>query len=393
MLLSKYCSSNFDEKKNELFDQEEMPSCEYESDFFDEEGMIYSEEDSDVCEERAENIKENKSIIEKIKEEFIARNKGALDNEVAGQASHILETFTEPAVFGTEKDRFRVLRDIFKRFHKNQRKIFKALKTLMPFREELCSLLLMSIFRKLSGSKIVRTPILVGPPGTGKSYAVEALVNALNTHGIITRLHLCKMSSYMDQSKDLTLRLLGSESHYTRSHPGVIFKDVSNKNVDLVVVFIDEVEKGMPVIYPTLVNLLDPNQPLQDMFINSIITHPHDMRFKTVFVLAGNNIEPLLEIPELRDRLESPIEFKPYSPKEKVELVVRLSRIHFSSITCNIDNSKKRKIAWKIMQQNPDISLRELLDQVEKELLSQLYPWYRTTSPVKPASKRRIGFV
>ena len=327
------------------------------------------------------------------REELLEMISPDMDSDIVQRARHFLRTLSEPALFGSQEEREKVMLEVSQRFYKCRRRIRKDFVRLLPNREELCIRILGILYRKLSGSKVVRAPLLVGPPGAGKSFAVEALVKALNQNGIRTKLIRRTLIYNENAIKEIEMHLLGTEVYYSNAFPGVLAREVARKDVDLVVVFLDEVEKGMPHVYPLLLNLLDPAQPLEDCFLKgAFVRSPHDLRFKTFFVAAANQPEILLSIPEVRDRFEMPLYFQPYTPEEKVDLVLQLSSREFAQSFRKANKNELRKIAREMIK-IPNLTFRDLLSLVEDFLLAKKLSYYQAPRPtIKMAERRPIGF-
>ncbi len=316
-----------------------------------------------------------------------------MDAEIVQRVKHFILELSEPTLFSSQEEREKVMLEVSRRFYKRRRRIRKDFMRLLPNREELCMRILGILYRKLSGSKVVRAPLLVGPPGTGKSFAVEALVKALNQNGIRAKLIRRNLVCDKNTVKELEMYLLGTEAHYSNAFPGVLSQEVARKDVDLVVVFLDEVEKGMPYVYPLLLNLLDPAQPLEDYFLKgALVRAPHDLRFKTFFVAAANQPEIFLSIPEVRDRFEIPLYFRSYTSEEKVNLVLELFSREFAHSFRKVKKDEVRKIVSEIVEIS-DLTFRDLLSLVEDFLLSKKLSYYQAPRlTVKKAEKRPIGF-
>ncbi len=318
----------------------------------------------------------------------------SLDEDIRKRASEFLQELTEFGLLGSDNGvREEIMQKVCKRLYRRRRRILQDLEGFLPLREDLARRLIGLLYRKISNSKVVRAPLMVGPPGTGKSFAVEALVKTLNKNGIRTELIRRTLVSGEEAVKELGMYLLGTEVYYSNAFPGTLARMVARKDVDLVVVFLDELEKGLPHVYPLLLNLLDPAQPLEDRFLQGVFAgYGHDLRFKTFFVAAANDHKPIFEIPEIKDRFESPLMFKPYSAEEKIELVLKLFPREFGQTFRRRPKEEVRKIAQEVVRYS-QLSLRDILSLVEDRLLEQKLSGYQAALPSAKMSKgRSLGF-
>ncbi|MBX6422940.1 AAA family ATPase [Thermosulfurimonas sp. F29] len=140
-------------------------------------------------------------------------------------------------------------------------------------------ILVQFLLKFLVGSRCARAPFLVGPPGTGKSQAVEALRYVLDKIGVSANVIRVVCTSGNLAKEQMEMKLFGTEAHYSNAQPSEIFKLASRKNPKVVIVFLDEVDKAGLEALPLLVKLLDPAQPLEDIFVSGMFPgHRHDMR-------------------------------------------------------------------------------------------------------------------
>jgi hypothetical protein len=142
--------------------------------------------------------------------------------------------------------------------------------------------------RRLSGDRSAVTPLLVGPPGTGKSYIISQLAEAMTGAGVKTGTVIQQMtqSGRGDQSEEVPMRLLGTSKKWSNGDCGAIFSSLSKELNQATVVFLDEAEKGG--LRNFMVSLLDPKMPLQDSYIKEL-SGSMDMSFRSLFILAAND--------------------------------------------------------------------------------------------------------
>lgn len=278
-------------------------------------------------------------------------------------------------------------------------KLFEHMKRELPLREEVVKRILVQFLLKfLVGSRCARAPFLVGPPGTGKSQAVAALRYALERIGVSASVIRVICTSGNLPKEQMEMKLFGTEVHYTNAQPSEIFKLASRKNPKVVIVFLDEVDKAGFEVVPLLVKLLDPAQPLEDNFVSGMFPrHRHDMRYKVFVMLAGNRTGEFEGVPELCDRVEF-IEFPPYSPEEKVKVLLSLPYEHRSEILKTYSATTVRKVAQEVLaaHNGVKVTFRYLVNQVESRLLMRRFPCLEINYEKKPqrsANEPRIGFL
>ncbi|WP_161939443.1 AAA family ATPase [Thermosulfurimonas dismutans] len=275
--------------------------------------------------------------------------------------------------------------------------LFEHMKRELPLREEVVKRILVQFLLKfLMGSRCARAPFLVGPPGTGKSQAVEALRYALDRIGVSASVIRVVCTSGKLPEEQMDMKLFGTEVHYSNAHPSEILKLVAQKKHRVVIVFLDEVDKAGVEIVPILVKLLDPAQPLEDNFVSGMFPgRRHDMRYKVFVMLAGNRTGEFEGLPELCDRVEF-IEFPPYSSEEKVKVLLNLSYRHLSNVLKRYSAETVRKVARKVLaaHKSLEVTFRYLVNRVEVELLERRYRFLRVGGKKvqRPADRTRIGF-
>lgn len=184
-----------------------------------------------------------------------------------------------------------------------------------PCREQQNDALLSLVFRRMCGDASARYPLLVGTAGIGKTYIAQNLAKALSAAGINTAVVLQTLTSNHGPNgrEGIEMALLGSEAHYANGRPGKLFNNCILPDNKLVLVVLDEVDK-CPSLNDFLLYLLDPNQPLCDTFIDSILPEV-DLRYKVQFVLTANSIDVITMNAPLFSRLQ-PLAFPVYSREE-----------------------------------------------------------------------------
>ena len=252
--------------------------------------------------------------------------------------------------------------------------------------------------QRLNGSLIAKSPLLIGPPGTGKSYFPSILCEALTNVGITTLL-LKVTCRWGDSGREsLETMLFGSDAYYANGMPSTLFKEATLKKNRLILVFVDEIEKGLPDCLPSLLKLLDPQEPLEDTFIKG--TWPgfqHDTRFKVFVMLAGNNSKTILSIPELKDRVVL-IQLQSYSREQLVEIAVQMAERTFGYNFRNVCRRSLRRKAHKIIDEHLEItgqlpSYRELSNALEMSLIQEHFSFLQTEKLFHNVpKKRKIGF-
>ena len=327
-------------------------------------------------------------------------NNQGLDSDVESRARGFIQDARNLAVFQKQGPTFFKSEQDGLRFLK---RLMKAISRKVPCRQQEIMDLVFYIYAKLTGSDVVKAPFLVGPPGTGKTYLVESLVEAMNICGISTGFYraVCRHDVTGLHVTGLEGDLIGTECIYSNAQPGMIAKLLVSDGNDLAFIFIDELEKGIGTNIGLMLNLFDPSAPLKDHFLNGVFrTVPHDLRKRLLVVAGGNNHLMIEKISELRDRLDL-IPFTPYSVQEKIAVVTRIYKEKMSSVATNkIGEQRIKKRAERILKTNEDMSIRHLLASIEKELLLgkllnkndyhlEQDPWQQLAT--KP-TKRRVGF-
>lgn len=267
-----------------------------------------------------------------------------------------------------------------------------ALKTAMPFRDEVCEALLRTIFRRLLGDSNASYPLLVGIPATGKSEMARQVGAALTSAGLPTTVIFQSMTLSNYGHNQVEACLLGTQSHYSNADSGKIYKNCVTSSTSLCLIVLDEADKHQNS-RELLVQLLDPMQPLQDVFASSIC-NDMDMRDKTLFILTANTIATLKssDSDPLWSRL-APLHLEPYSQKRLVDLLTVLAAKQYQD-TYPLTEHDYRNHAQELVRRNGDkLSVRQYLDQIGDLASQSIFPSSHASAKALQLPKaRRIGF-
>jgi len=237
-------------------------------------------------------------------------------------------------------------------------------------RNDLVKRLALFTARRLSGDLSARAPLLVGPPGTGKSYIISMLAEAVSQAGVRTEPVMQQMtqSGRRDQNEEVPMRLLGTSKKYSNSEPGTIFSALTSRGTEATVVFLDEAEKGG--MRDFMVSLLDPKMPLEDSFVKEVVGKM-DMRRHTLFVLAANDGERFSSCDEdpLGTRVER-IFVPPYDADQLRLVLMELAAKDMAAYgVCN-EGKIAAVVAAVLDRYGASISLRMLEDAVKEKLFA-----------------------
>lgn len=220
----------------------------------------------------------------------------------------------------------------------------KRLKAKIFGQDEAINLLYKSLLKNKAGLGNISKPIGVflftGPTGVGKSELAKELANNLNIS-----LKRFDMSEYSEEHS--ISKFIGSPAGYVGFEQGGLLVETIRKDSHCVLL-LDEIEKAHQSVYNLLLQIFD-NATLTDNsgnkadFKNVIIIMTSNIGEGEVATLGFNNnantkdraIKELFS-PELRNRLDSIIHFKPLS-KECFKLILQKQ---ISILNMNLKNTK-----------------------------------------------------
>jgi len=253
--------------------------------------------------------------------------------------------------------------------------------------------------RRLSGDRSAVTPLLVGPPGTGKSYIISQLAEAMTEVGIKTGTVIQQMtqSGRGDQSEEVPMRLLGTSKKWSNGDCGAIFSSLSKEMNQATVVFLDEAEKGG--LRNFMVSLLDPKMPLQDSYIKEL-SASMDMSFRSLFILAANDDRFFFQGDDdpLGSRV-SRIDVVPYSPAELRGVLTELALRDLAIYGVESESKVAAVVDGVMGSCGGDVSLRLLENAVKRELFVEStgirliqHPARQELTLAKQSQRKAIGF-
>jgi len=272
----------------------------------------------------------------------------------------------------------------------------RALNRSMPNRKVEIERISKYVVRRLMGDQTARTPLLWGPPGSGKSELATQLVQSLTAIGIEAKAIFQVMTQENSplMQNEGGMRLLGTSRHFSNGTPGELYTQVSNPDINLGLVLLDEADKTVQRDY--LVGLLDPKTLLQDHYVREVISSMN-LRSKSLMLLTANDPSKLNrgDADPLWSRLD-PLFLRPYTAKEMIGLAVDV-------ICSDTDNPYQptpkivRKLAKETVQQlEAESSFRAVLDQVNDRLFCSIAGLERPDNDCirPPSAKERkpVGF-
>lgn len=276
------------------------------------------------------------------------------------------------------------------------KKAVHILKGLCPHREDGIKAIFTSFLQQALGDTSRRYPLLVGEPGTAKSHFGYVLAETLKRIGVKSDFIKIDMTTAANDktnsATDIKHKLLGSDRHWGNAGFGQMYAYTCRKDIELLVVLLDEVEKGRTV-YDFLVSVLDPEQPLSDEFVSGFIKH--DMRRKAFFILTANDLEPIKTNVALMDRIKT-ISFSEYSPEQKRDLVISLGIMKGTPQKYGISPDEFQKIAENVLNASDitNLSLRGLNACIGEAVCHARYPDLQyDMKELEKVRKNKIGFI
>ncbi|WP_282755519.1 AAA family ATPase [Desulfuromonas thiophila] len=269
--------------------------------------------------------------------------------------------------------------------------LVKELKKKLSSRDRFLELLAMQISLSIIAPSCARTPILIGPPGTGKSMMAQLVSEALTAIGCPSETLFINMgqNSARDNSEGITLKMLGTQFQYSNSCPGMVFESVSSEKTRFTILVLDEADKADH--RNTLIGLLDPKNPLQDYFISQFAPKM-DMNRKLIKILTANSESYLNDGGDdpLWSRLVK-LEVPPYSTKEK-ELI--LTSIIKDNNFFNCTKEEIQKVVEQIVAMNDrHCGVREIISLgIETMTAMKLGIDLKFRDQIDFSRKKRIGF-
>lgn len=246
----------------------------------------------------------------------------------------------------------------------------KQLEAVIPARKDQALYIADLVFRRMISDHSGLSPVLVGPPGAGKSFLVQTVSEVLNKVGIKTGFvrQVMTQTQAGKNNDELSGRLLGSSCKWSNGDLGLIYQKAAEH--DVVLVFLDEAEKH-DGLRDFMIGLLDPEQPLEDHFLKDSNLQVN-MRHKVIFVLAANDLSSLNNGAgdPLWSRLTS-VEVPAYSDSEMERLLVKkviTDGIHFCNDKRLVEQNAKQ--AFRELGYNAD--LRKVHNRINEMLYQQV---------------------
>ena len=174
----------------------------------------------------------------------------------------------------------------------------------------------------------VPSPVLLGPPATGKSFIPQEIVKILNRMGFKAELVFINAGVEKGKNDEIDMKLLGIDAHWGNAGPGEIYRF---SKADLVLVVLDEVDKRSDRRF--LLELFDSGLPLKDRFF-SPFAPKMNLRPKVAFIGTANEITWEDDAPFSSRIISIPI--KPYSLEERLFLVKKLIEPDLSGLASEV---------------------------------------------------------
>jgi len=274
--------------------------------------------------------------------------------------------------------------------------IEKQLNRQVPKREAAVHLVCCYAIRRLLGDGTARSPLLVGPPGGGKSELVSQFAKVMTAAGISTETIFQSMTqeSTPGAYNEGAMRLLGTSKHWSNGAPGNLYISISKPDVDMGIVLLDEVDKTQQRDY--LVGLIDPKMPLQDTFIREVAPSVN-LRNKTLLLLTANDPSQLQKGPEdpLWSRME-PTFLRPYTQEEMIGLAVEIISSDVDSPFQPSRNMVRKLAKQTVLELGNHVSFRAILDQINDKIFHQICKLKKPTIKRVPQAyqpaRKPIGF-
>jgi ATP-dependent Clp protease ATP-binding subunit ClpB len=233
-------------------------------------------------------------------------------------------------------------------------------------------------------NKPIGSFLFLGPTGVGKTELARALAEVLfDDEQALTRID---MSEYME--KHSVSRLIGAPPGYVGYDEGGQLTEAVRRR-PFSVILLDEIEKAHPDVFNVLLQLLDDGRLTDGQgrtvdFKNTIIIMTSNLGSQFITSLVGNEDEmraKVMEVlqasfrPELLNRIDEIVVFKPLSRKQLAEVVeIQLrsvaDRLRERQIELELSESARELLANK--GYDPVYGARPLKRVIQKEVLDPL---------------------
>jgi len=271
----------------------------------------------------------------------------------------------------------------------------KYLREYLSIRSEDAWLLLKGFgLSMLTGTRSI-VPILLGPPAGGKSFIPQVLAKALREVGLKVETLLVNAGVDRGVNDECEMKLLGIDSHWGNSSPGEIFK--LSKETDFLIVVLDEIDKKEDRRF--FLELFDTSIPLKDRCVGTVAPRMN-LRQKVFFIGTANKLS--WENDHAFSSRVEVLTFKPYTPKEKTEIVQNLLKKDLSDMPEEAKQMIIETILQRVKSEGLDIRkalglgrvlaslvMNSPLSEAEKEVKALL----RRSYSKETGSERHIGFL